>query len=1297
VFAGAVLLGAAAAVVLAQSPARGSLAGKLTDLHSKPLDGATLVLRNVATGTEARTTSAKNGSYRFVGLEPGEYSLEAANPELGHGQLRGIFISAGHEARIQAAVELERAALESLAQKAPAGNVVPPPATPQAAAIDTQASGVSPAVTVPNLPKPTAEKPSTVSSTWEGRLDSEPAEILTIAFSSLAEPRLKVLPTKIGVSAAGAASERPTVPQPLTESALHQEAEVSLLAPAVPVASPAAIHADTIPDMSSGLSSSLVAVTAKPPALRGVGMGFAIAAVCGAQGAAQLQQAFPPLGLAASHMIEPDSVAPPAQLSSEQLQSLPLQGRHWENFILDTPVRRGGQGEDTPDTQQKSGGTPASVTVDGADTRLAFGGRSGGGVRASSLMGPGRNESAIGEVRTLETGGGAAHNAGLETRGGSNGFHGQGFLFDRQNFLGAQNPFTQWVKETAPATSVSVPVFSPLPYTAPDSEYIWGVGIGSRIPHSRLFWFAAFDGTHRGYPGVAMVKHPDNFFAQPSNDEMQVLSARLGLPGTNPVSEGLGAYSGMLETLSGLLGPAPRTADQWVGFSRLDWQAAERHHFTLEGTGALWNSPGGGLTRTSEPYGSHSFGTSQAGEFWLLSRWEAFLTPNLLAVTQGSAGRHILTEGPDTPSPFEQTLNVNAWGQLPQMVVDSRYGFTIGNPSRFGTGRYPDEHLYQLQESVNWIRGSLMIKAGIDWRHNADATGMVRNHTGTYHYSTVENFASDALVFAKYGLTDALDPFNQHNCDQRGKAWRDTTGQLHGLGYLPCYSYYAQTMGPTNWHLSTNDVAGFATGQWQPAKRLVVSAALRWQRQFLPPPIALVNNPDLPLTQKLPASGNAWAPRVSVAWGTGESRWPTIRVGYGMYFGRTQNSVLESALTQTGSLRGDLNFFMRPTDNLVAGGAPPFPYVLAGEPTTLVKPGAIEFAPNFKNAEIHQSEATVEENLPGRVQVAAGAIVSLGRRLPVTIDTNFDPATNPGTITYGVVDAGSEGPIKTRQITVPFFASWPGFGTPAGSAGRLNTNYQQITELMSRANSTYEAATLRVSRYGRRGLTLHTRYTYGHAMDWNPNESTQVSGSSVLDPTDFRNEYGTSDLDIRNSVSGMVILEPHWRLSRFEGHLANDWMLSAIGQFRSGLPFTMRTAGSIPEEFESSGAVIVGLGPGMNGSGGDNRVYGIGRNTYRYPSTWKADVRVGKKFNLGHMRELELMAESFNLFNHQNVAQIETTGYYISPGTAPGSLPTLNFMSGLKKGQTEFGMPLNINATDIFRPRQFDFGLRMRF
>jgi hypothetical protein len=141
----------------------------------------------------------------------------------------------------------------------------------------------------------------------------------------------------------------------------------------------------------------------------------------------------------------------------------------------------------------------------------------------------------------------------------------------------------------------------------------------------------------------------------------------------------------------------------------------------------------------------------------------------------------------------------------------------------------------------------------------------------------------------------------------------------------------------------------------------------------------------------------------------------------------------------------------------------------------------------------------------------------------------------------------------------------------------------------------------------------------------------------------------------------------------------------------------MRTAGSLAKEFDVNGTAIVGLSTSMNGYGGDNRIYGIGRNTYRYPTTWKADLRIAKQFNLGQMRQLELMAESFNLFNHQNVTELETTGYSIESGTANGALPRLTFLTGLKSGQTEFGKPLNINATDLYRERQLQFGARMRF
>ena len=122
--------------------------------------------------------------------------------------------------------------------------------------------------------------------------------------------------------------------------------------------------------------------------------------------------------------------------------------------------------------------------------------------------------------------------------------------------------------------------------------------------------------------------------------------------------------------------------------------------------------------------------------------------PNLLAVTQGSTERAVLSSKPAAPSAFEHSLlSANSWGQLPQIVVDSRYGLTIGNPSRFGQGDDPDERLIHGQEMLDWVRNKLLVKAGFELDHNADAISQLRNQLGTYVYSKVEDFISDAAVF----------------------------------------------------------------------------------------------------------------------------------------------------------------------------------------------------------------------------------------------------------------------------------------------------------------------------------------------------------------------------------------------------------------------------------------------------------------------------------------------------------------------------------------------------------------------
>ncbi len=125
-------------------------------------------------------------------------------------------------------------------------------------------------------------------------------------------------------------------------------------------------------------------------------------------------------------------------------------------------------------------------------------------------------------------------------------------------------------------------------------------------------------------------------------------------------------------------------------------------------------------------------------------------------------------------------------------------------------------------------------------------------------------------------------------------------------------------------------------------------------------------HPRLPRTRhpvlcRYPAArpGNDWGPRLSLAVGNNETHWPVLRLGYGMYYGRTENATVEMALTQTGSANGDQNFFIRPTDgyNSFTGtsGAPPFPDVLTGPPGSLVAPGVVEFAPRFRNPEVHQA------------------------------------------------------------------------------------------------------------------------------------------------------------------------------------------------------------------------------------------------------------------------------------------------------------------------------------------------------
>lgn len=437
----------AGAVAFAQSPS-GALAGRLTDLYSRPISGVALTLRNGATGEAQRATSGRNGSYRFKKLSAGTYVLHADRPGLGEGEVDGIAVASGHETHVQTALRFElQTTVEAASQPKPAASSVPS-ASPREPACKAAQSSL--------------------------RKAALPPETMPAMNQSLAEPSLPEQPLLEWPLAAGAQTRASTQPA----ANFSEAAQGGKAAKASP--------REANPATPVGLPAQTTQVPASPGEPHGKVM-----------------------------------AAQPVSLTAEQLPALPLAGRNWQNFVLDSPPAASGAGG-TVQSSPRGGEEPATNTVDGASIRLAFGGSGVGRMhgRSAALIGPGANEAAIREVQSVAAATGvdasraASRGADEQTTSGSNRLHGQAFLLDRDNLWGAQNPYTLWVKPTAPGTGAAIPTFTPEPYTPGDRAVTWGLGAGGRFRRSRLFWFAALDSYHRNDAGVSMVRASEMYGSQ---------------------------------------------------------------------------------------------------------------------------------------------------------------------------------------------------------------------------------------------------------------------------------------------------------------------------------------------------------------------------------------------------------------------------------------------------------------------------------------------------------------------------------------------------------------------------------------------------------------------------------------------------------------------------------------------------------------------------------------------------------------------------------------------------------------
>ncbi len=111
---------------------------------------------------------------------------------------------------------------------------------------------------------------------------------------------------------------------------------------------------------------------------------------------------------------------------------------------------------------------------------------------------------------------------------------------------------------------------------------------------------------------------------------------------------------------------------------------------------------------------------------------------------------------------------------------------------------------------------------------------------------------------------------------------------------------------------------------------------------------------------------------------------------------------------------------------------------------------------------------------------------------------NLAPPTTSSTIT--ISDTSGQGPLPNgTQYVVPTFT------------GYVNSNFTNITEVVSNINSSYNGMTVEVQNHSLHQVQFDANYTWSHSLDYSQNSTAGTTTNNALNP------YGSPLLTYANS------------------------------------------------------------------------------------------------------------------------------------------------------------------------------------
>lgn len=966
-------------------------------------------------------------------------------------------------------------------------------------------------------------------------------------------------------------------------------------------------------------------------------------------------------------------------LDNKEIENIPINNRRWSSLALTTPGV----------TNDSSGfgllsfrAIPSvlnNVQIDGVDDNQAFFSEERGRTRA----GYSTSQVAVREfqvntgVYSAELGRAVGGVVNSVTKQGTNQLHGEVYFYHRGDEFSSINP-----KVTIPVQN-SAGAFINQPFRPKDKRNQYGFGVGGPLIKDKLFWFYAFDAFRRNFPGVAVSGAPGLFNAttvcsQTSTNGQNVLAA---------TGSTLAQCTAAFNDLSTTLGLVPRFGNQLINTPKLTWQITPKHQLNVLFHRLRWDSPGGVQTQAALSYSRDAFGTDFVKLDYGVAKLNSLITDHLTNELRYQYARELNDEGQQPLTSYTASHLVSGNNVTYAQITSSAGGFNLGSPYYSYRVAYPDERKWQVGDTAAFLFGRHSLRFGVDFDHNYDLQNTLGNSgsppTGAFAY------ANPALF-----LADILKPGGA--CD--GNTASGTPVFSKTGGGFNCYSSLNQALGPSTFDLATLDTAYFVQDDWKLSPTLTVNLGARYDYEYFPSPYA--NLITAPQTASKPSDKNNVSGRVGFSWdpyGLGRT---VVRGGFGMYYGRIANSTILTAYVNTGSTNGQSGYTVYNGNDLdtTTPGVQPlrFPNVLTTRPPTASSAPNISYLdPHLQQPYTEQFDLQVQQDLGFRNVLSLSYIGALGRELPNYINVNLDP-TKFYNVTYtlaqnsaGQCYAAACGTSFTQRVYSSKYAN--------GTTNTLNPSYNAITDYLSNANSNYNAFTVDITNRQWKFITFDANYTWAHALDYNVTSVTTGGTNNYLDPfANGRSNYGNSSQNIRHRAVGWAILNvPGLKGKGPFTYLTNGWSVKPLIQIQSGLPYSYAISSGSPSNqpvgqgCTSTANCLAPYSSGIAGTAVSSYIPFFGRNTLTQPRNIVVDARVQKDFRLPYEgASLQLLAEGFNIANHQNITNVNTGAFTLANNVLTSVNPSSNFGLASSSG---------VNSNYAYQVRQLQLGVRVLF